>query len=291
MWGTAPFSTAIYLYSAGMVWALGAMVTRTGSVMWGAVRLFDPRAWIAGLIALRSAEVRGATGRWIAGLAVLLVMLAGVPLLEARVSDQDDVHAVRQQAQAFVQAQATGTLPDLEKFFAQTAEERDRDIARQYQTFAPVHFENAARLVTDHDCLSRAIYYEAGHERVSGQVAVAEVILNRVDHELYPNSVCGVIYQGTDRETGLSIYGTRRSCQFSFTCDGAEDVMPRGRAWEQSQAVARHVLLRLAPPVTEGATHYHADYVSPYWAPRLVHTRTIGTHIFYRFPGRGDGRV
>lgn len=241
----------------------------------------------------RLASARHAGLGWAFGLFAVCGVLVGAPLLEARVAHQDESHEWRRQARAFVAAssdQAT-VLPDLDRFFTLTHEQRDRAMARRHQTFAPVHFDNAERVQRDFECLSRAIFYEAGRERTAGQFAVAEVILNRVDHELYPNSICDVIYQGTDRETGLSVYGTRKSCQFSFTCDGSEDRAPRGRYWDKSQAVARHVLLRMAPPVTAGATHYHADYVAPYWAPRLVHTRTIGTHIFYRFPQRGDRRA
>lgn len=291
MWSITPFATALYLYAAGLAWLADAFRLGALRLAGTVLRTLDPRSWISAVFALRSHHVRRTSVKWIVVCAVVLGVVAGAPFIEGRVTSQNETLQVRKQAEEFVLASSAGALPDLEDFFQKTPEQRDREVARRYQTFAPVHFENADRLMGDHACLARAIFYEAGHERVSGQFAVAEVILNRVDHELYPNTVCDVIYQGTDRETGLSIYGTRKSCQFSFTCDGAEDTAPRGRAWAQSEAVARHVLLRLAPPVTEGATHYHADYVSPVWAPRLVHTRTIGAHIFYRFPGRGDRRA
>lgn len=125
------------------------------------------------------------------------------------------------------------------------------------------------------DCLSEAIYYEARSEDVQGQMAVAEVVMNRVANPHYPKTVCGVVFQGQYRETG---------CQFTFTCDGSRRIKPRGVEWDRARDIALHVLLGLNTPVTNKATHYHTDYVNPYWAAGLVETKIIGTHIFYRFP-------
>lgn len=125
------------------------------------------------------------------------------------------------------------------------------------------------------DCLSEAIYYEARSENTAGQMAVAEVVMNRVANPHYPKTVCGVVFQGQYRETG---------CQFTFTCDGSRAVKPRGVEWDRARDIALHVLLGLNTPVTNKATHYHTDYVNPYWAAGLVETKIIGTHIFYRFP-------
>ena len=131
----------------------------------------------------------------------------------------------------------------------------------------------------DHGCLSEAIYYEARSESLEGQLGVGEVILNRVASEFYPDDVCSVVYQGSSRVTG---------CQFSFTCDGSMRRRPRGEAWDQSRAVAANILMGSIPHALTGdATHYHTDYVDPYWNVGLVQTRTIGTHIFYRFPETG----
>ncbi|MEO1028517.1 MAG: cell wall hydrolase, partial [Pseudomonadota bacterium] len=118
-------------------------------------------------------------------------------------------------------------------------------------------------------------YYEARSESLSGQLAVAEVIANRVKDARYPNTICEVVYQGSRRNIG---------CQFTFTCDGALNRKPRGVRWQRSKAVAAQVVLDLHEPRTAGATHYHANYVDPIWNAGLVHTKTIGTHIFYRFP-------
>jgi hypothetical protein len=125
------------------------------------------------------------------------------------------------------------------------------------------------------DCLSRAVYYEARSEDTAGQLAVAEVVMNRVRDPRFPKSICEVVYQGQYRNTG---------CQFTFTCDGSVRTKPAGLAWDRAKDVALHVMLGLNTPVTRKATHYHTDYVDPYWAPGLVETATIGTHIFYRFP-------
>lgn len=130
-----------------------------------------------------------------------------------------------------------------------------------------------------HACLSQAIYYEARGETQQGQTAVAEVIMNRVRSPAYPNSICGVVYQGSHRETG---------CQFTFTCDGSLGQRPRGRAWERSQRIATAVMLGYARPLTQNATHYHTTEVNPVWSAGLVPTTQIGVHKFYRFPNRAE---
>lgn len=132
-----------------------------------------------------------------------------------------------------------------------------------------------------HNCLAQAIYYEARGETQQGQVAVAEVIMNRVRSRAYPNSICGVVYQGSHLSTG---------CQFTFTCDGSLNHRPRGRAWERSQRIATAVMLGYTRPITNHATHYHTTAVNPVWSSGLVETTQIGVHKFYRFP-RGSERA
>lgn len=156
-------------------------------------------------------------------------------------------------------------------------DQRYRDLAalESFASFDPSHFKIADQSRDQADCLATAIYYEARSEPVVGQIAVAEVIMNRVRDYRYPDSVCGVVYQGSERTTG---------CQFSFTCDGSMNRPPRGKYWNRAQDVAAHVLMELNKPLTGTATHYHTDYVDPVWNKHLVHTKTIGTHIFYRFP-------
>lgn len=141
---------------------------------------------------------------------------------------------------------------------------------------------NAKRFSLEHKCLAEAVYYEARSEVTEGQLAVAEVIMNRVADERYPSSICGVVYQGSSRSTG---------CQFTFTCDGSRSVNPYGDRWIQAQSVAAQVVLQFHELRTGNATHYHASYVQPSWSKRLVQTNAIGEHIFYRYPNRGQIRV
>ena len=122
-------------------------------------------------------------------------------------------------------------------------------------------------------CLTSAILHEAGFEPTAGQEAVAEVVLNRVGNRAYPKTVCGVIFQGSERRTG---------CQFSFTCDGSLRKSLPGDVIMRAQQVAARAIDGQLSARTFGATHYHADYVSPYWAPSLVRVTAIGRHIFYR---------
>ncbi len=127
------------------------------------------------------------------------------------------------------------------------------------------------------NCLAAAIYYEAGHESISGRQAVAQVVLNRVRHPAYPNSVCAVVFQGATRATG---------CQFTFTCDGAMARRPTGPALDAALATAESALTGLVEPSVGWSTHYHTRWVVPYWAPALGKTALIGAHYFYRIPGR-----
>ena len=126
------------------------------------------------------------------------------------------------------------------------------------------------------ECMTAAIYYEARSESDQGQRAVAQVVLNRVAHPSYPNTVCGVVYQGSERSTG---------CQFSFTCDGSLARAPNRMFWYRAQNVARAALSGYVERSVGLATHYHTIAVSPYWAPSLRHIITIGAHRFYRFGG------
>ncbi|MGE0178820.1 MAG: cell wall hydrolase [Sphingomonas sp.] len=131
------------------------------------------------------------------------------------------------------------------------------------------------------ECLTAAIYYEARSETPDGQRAVAQVVLNRARHPAWPNTVCGVVYQGSSRRTG---------CQFSFTCDGSMQRGIRNRAgWEMARQIAAAALAGYVHGAVGLATHYHTTAIRPWWAPSLTRAITIGAHIFYRWPGRwGD---
>ncbi|WP_306003121.1 cell wall hydrolase [Brevundimonas sp. C43] len=125
-------------------------------------------------------------------------------------------------------------------------------------------------------CLTQAVYYEAALEPDNGQAGVAQVVLNRVRDPNYANTVCGVVFEGAERVTG---------CQFSFTCDGSLGQAPVGWAWERARKVAERALNGAVAQDVGTATHYHADYVHPWWAPTVAKVTQIGAHIFYRWKG------
>ena len=122
-------------------------------------------------------------------------------------------------------------------------------------------------------CLVEAIYFEARGEPVNGQIAVAEVIINRAENPVFPDTICGVIRQGEQK---------RNKCQFSYKCDGEPEYMSDRQAKKRAEDIAALIMKGEHRNLTDKATHYHADYVDPYWAPKLKKTATIGTHIFYK---------
>ena len=121
-------------------------------------------------------------------------------------------------------------------------------------------------------CLAEALYFEARGESVKGQFAVAEVILNRVDNPRYPDTVCGVINQGT---------GKKYQCQFTYTCDGQKEIIAEPAAFRQVGQVAHLMVNGADRPLTKGATHYHTKSVNPRWSRVYPRTTTIGFHHFY----------
>jgi hypothetical protein len=130
-------------------------------------------------------------------------------------------------------------------------------------------------------CLANAVYFEARSEPVRGQIAVAQVVLNRAFSGYYPEDVCGVVYQGANRHL---------SCQFTFACDGIPDVVTEQEPWRRAQRIARAMLDgKLWLPDVGKATHYHASYVNPYWVRSMRRLRRIGLHTFYRPRRWGDG--
>lgn len=126
-------------------------------------------------------------------------------------------------------------------------------------------------------CMTQAIYYEAASESEAGQRAVAQVVLNRVAHPAWPGSVCGVVFEGSARKTG---------CQFTFTCDGSLARQPSRGGWDRAQRIAARALSGEVYAPIGLATHYHTNWVNPYWAKSLDLVGTIGAHRFYRWRGR-----
>ena len=124
-------------------------------------------------------------------------------------------------------------------------------------------------------CLANAIYFDARGEVERGQMAVAQVVLNRVQHRLYPSTICGVVYQNQHK---------RNACQFSFACDGIPERVTEKKAWAQAEEIAKGVVSGELYLTEVGyATHYHATYVYPHWAPRMTKVTKIGLHVFYHF--------
>ena len=134
---------------------------------------------------------------------------------------------------------------------------------------APEDFQRAR------DCLAAAVLYEAGDDD-KGQRAVAQVVLNRARHPAFPKSICGVVFQGSDRATG---------CQFTFTCDGALSRRYSDLAWLRAQSVAMAALTGSVDRSVGLATHYHTDWVRPYWSDSLEKIAAVDTHLFFRWPG------
>ena len=132
-------------------------------------------------------------------------------------------------------------------------------------------------------CLALNIYHEAKNQSFLGQVAVAQVVMNRVKDTRYPNTVCEVVKQGLTYKWKPSL-PIKNRCQFSWYCDGKSDIPKNEKAWKKAQDYAYLVLYnRITIDVTEDATHYHATYVKPSWAKTKTRTTLIESHIFYRW--------
>lgn len=122
------------------------------------------------------------------------------------------------------------------------------------------------------DCLATAALYEAGPD-LRGQKAVMQVVINRVRHPAYPATICGVVYQGSGRKTG---------CQFTFTCDGSRDRRRIRNGWDSAKQTAKRMLEGEVFADIGTATHYHTDWIVPYWSRSLDKVAQVSTHIFYR---------
>ena len=139
-------------------------------------------------------------------------------------------------------------------------------------------------------CLAQNIYFEAGNQSLEGMAAVADVTINRVENSRYPDTVCGVVYQGLKHADGQM---KRNKCQFSWYCDGKSDRIPSTQMhnFENAQNIANAMLLEYELSqthwlgITEGSTHYHAHYVVPNWIHDngMKRKKQIGKHIFYKF--------
>ncbi len=142
-----------------------------------------------------------------------------------------------------------------------------------------LHLDAKARAKAE-KCLAEAIYFESRGEVKRGQIAVAQVVMNRVFSGFYPNNVCGVVYQNAHR---------RNACQFTFACDGIPDVVTESDMWQQAKDIARDMLDgKLWLPEIGYSTHYHAYWVHPSWVNEMRRLHKIGVHSFYRPRAWGD---
>lgn len=145
--------------------------------------------------------------------------------------------------------------------------------ARKVAPAKPYHGAGSSDL----ECLTQAVYFEARGETKAGQAAVAQVVLNRVRHPSFPNSVCGVVFQGSNRSKG---------CQFSFACNGAMKARRESGAWRDARQIASRALSGAVMAEVGSATHFHTTQVRPSWGPQLSRVAQVGLHVFYRL-GRG----
>jgi len=130
-------------------------------------------------------------------------------------------------------------------------------------------------------CMALNIYHEARGEPLAGQIGVAHSVLNRMADSRYPDTACEVIKQAKYHGWDM-INPIRYKCQYSWFCDGLSDKPQNGKAMLEATILAQHVLAGKSIDITEGATHYHADYVHPYWADEMTTTIKLGSHIYYR---------
>lgn len=179
---------------------------------------------------------------------------------------------------------AAPPLPAVEPMELIVMAPADARVANAAQPFVEGRFPAAApfRFTGDStaiaratDCLAAALLYEAGDD-ADGQRAVAQVVLNRVRHPAFPASVCGVVFQGSERATG---------CQFTFTCDGALARRYSDPAWQRARGIAIDALNGAVDARVGLATHYHTDWVRPYWSSSLDKLAQVGTHLFFRWRG------
>lgn len=214
---------------------------------------------------------------WTGGLVVLLALAGGLRA-EVTVSQSNDPGAVAEQGLVSLLWQERTALGAVsaKRIGAITVAPR----AAQGKLPAQITAEWLARQPAatggeQFQCLAQVLYHEARGESLQGQLAVAEVVLNRVDDPAFPNTVCGVVHQGNGR-----------GCQFSWTCDGRSDRIGQDEVYDQVAKIARVMLDGAPRSLTEGATYFHTPAVRPDWSRRFTKTARVGNHIFYRAPIR-----
>ena len=223
----------------------------------------------------------GLRGYIAAGTAALLAGAAAFPLCAGDRASTDTPIDIEAAAAAFhIQPEPTVERTSVVRYaemlgpdspVSGTLERLERDLS-SLETQTGELIRTAKEIAEEAECLAEAVYYEARGETRKGQIAVAQVVTNRVRSKHYPDTVCGVVYQGSERTTG---------CQFTFTCDGSMDRGPVGRPWEQAKLVSSYVLNQQPESLIGRSTHYHTKAVRPKWARTLKRQTVVGDHIFY----------
>ena len=226
---------------------------------------------------------RGARLKWaFPALLALFALLLVTAALFANVNRQQGWSGFRQQPITGAPSSSiTVALPNIVRPLT-PEDAMQRNLARPFDaapdTPAQKFLLNANGDTRDRaiECMTQAVYYEAATEGSDGERAIAQVVLNRMHHPGFPSTVCGVVYQGSELPTG---------CQFTFTCDGSLLRTPVPALWTAARKVAVDALDGRVDAAVGHATHYHADYVLPYWADSLLKQVQVGHHIFYRLRG------
>ena len=218
---------------------------------------------------LSTSSKQGLAG-WGVALTAVCGLAVAIPAVSEKAQSQRENAAWAQAAESFA-----AFTPKTAVSFDATVQPRLRDLhdVKDLTRTGTRHLRWAKTRSGEHQCLAEAVYYEARSESRSGQLAVADVIKNRVVSRHYPNTICGVVYQGAENPF---------ACQFSFACDGSMDTAPRGKAWERSQDIAQVSMTGHLRDLTRNATHYHTAAVEPVWSRTLQFQRRIGFHEFYR---------
>lgn len=200
--------------------------------------------------------------------APLACVIAGAALASVATSDHVDDAWTRVTAQSFIPVDVTDVDPD--QFYVRQVGIRQIDLEEQ---IASGYTTNPGTLREELTCLAQNIYFEARSEPLEGKLAVAHVVMNRVASSNFPNTVCGVVQDGTDE--------VRHQCQFSWYCDGKADVIEDETAWSEATRLASKVYWGRVDDPSGGALWYHADYVKPAWRKAFIEGPQIGRHIFY----------
>ena len=258
---------------AAVVVAIGGLVGIVGGASWLGGTVAEATTVRAQAERIKAASSAGFTEE------ALSAAAGGLDASALAIARRHDPYTVAGPAQRDRQAELMTAR--LEKLRTPAAGSDLRRVSATTDAARPFRLGGALDQSRDLECLTQAAYYEARGEGRDGMQAVAQVVLNRARHSAFPNTVCGVVYQGANRRTG---------CQFSFTCNGSMRGAVNRTAWNRARDVASQALSGQVYAAVGNATHFHTTGVSPGWRNRLVRVNQVGTHLFYRFGGRsGSG--